>query len=156
MKELEGQLPQTSDQEENREVSAAVSDRAAVGCDADKPSLGMFTVMVNGTLTARRMGTDSAEVEFEFSGTMRWFDVWDFDPRLKATVQQQQEANGDLPIKHSHEEGRGGHPDRARLPPRQGLQRRHPGRPRDAEERREASVVAADPQRRAGASPKGL
>ena len=98
MKELEGRLPQSSDAEENREVSAEVSDQAAVGCDADKPSLGMFTVMVNGTLTARRKGTDSDEVVFEFTGTMRWFDVWDFDPRLKATAQQQAEAEGKLPI----------------------------------------------------------
>ena len=98
MKELEEQLPQTSDTEENRQVSAEVSDQAAVGCDADKPSLGMFTVMVTGTLTARRKGTDSADVEFEFTGAMRWFDIWDFDPRLKATAQQLAEAEGKLPI----------------------------------------------------------
>ena len=98
MKELEAQLPRMSDAEENRQLSAEVSDQAAVGCDPDKPSLGMFTVMVSGTLTARRKGTDSDEVEFEFTGTMRWFDVWDFDPRLKATAQQQAEAGGKLPI----------------------------------------------------------
>jgi hypothetical protein len=98
MKELEGRLPQTSDAEENREVSAEVSDQAQVGCDGDKPSLGMFTVMVTGSLTARRKGTDSAEVEFEFTGTMRWFDVWDFDPRLKATAEQLATAEGKLPI----------------------------------------------------------
>jgi hypothetical protein len=96
MPELEKRVPQMSDPSSQVSdptgppgaASEEISDQAVVGCDGDKPSLGRFTVTVKGTLTARA-NPDTGATMFEFSGTMRWFDVWDFDPDLKAKVNEE-------------------------------------------------------------------
>ena len=90
MQSLALELPQVSDEHGRGSVSAEISDQATIACDSDKPSLGAFSCTVQGTLTAH--GGDTEDVSYEFSGTMRWFDFWDFDPHLKATVEQEAEA----------------------------------------------------------------
>lgn len=68
-------------------VSTHVTDQAPVKCDDDKPSLGGFICHIDGLLEAKFSPVEPADKElssrtvlYEFIGTMRWEDHWDFDP----------------------------------------------------------------------------
>jgi hypothetical protein len=77
--ELAAQGGGVSSRVQDISASAPVSTGGSVSCDKDKPSLGGFTCYLDGTLVAR-LATSSEVAEFEFGGTMRWYDYWDFDP----------------------------------------------------------------------------
>jgi hypothetical protein len=107
-------------------ASSPVSTASSIFCDDDLPSLGEFSVFLEGTLTAtkgselppaerqaidaraeenvfrnsllRRLGSvnnrpirqlpveplEEDAIYFSFTGTMHWFDRWDFDPHIPA------------------------------------------------------------------------
>jgi len=76
-KSLHQQLLETDDASTSREVSMPVSDAGLGRCR--NPSIGTFTVEVDGVLTAR--SGSKVHAFDEFAGVMSWRDPWDFDTR---------------------------------------------------------------------------
>jgi hypothetical protein len=54
-----------------------IEDRATIDCQY--PTLGAFQCRLSGTLTVRWV-PNFRDFDVEFSGTMSWWDRWDFDP----------------------------------------------------------------------------
>jgi len=72
-------------------ATASISTHGVGYCDSDKPSLGGFTIILNGTLEARMLA-NSDTVNYEFTGTMRWIDYWDFDPMRPAKPGEEEQS----------------------------------------------------------------
>jgi len=88
-------------------ATASISTQAGLGCDPDKPSLGGFTCYLNGILEARML-TNEETITYEFRGTMRWFDIWDFDSMRPARPGEEAQAHPETRTKSGEEATRMG------------------------------------------------